>query len=85
MFGKTEALSGMSSNDVDASRKFYEQVLGLDVRDEGMGAIGLHLASGGVVFIYPKPDHKPATYTVLNFPVDDIDEAVDYLVGKATS
>jgi catechol 2,3-dioxygenase-like lactoylglutathione lyase family enzyme len=82
MFSTTEAFSGMSSNDIAASRKFYEETLGVPVEDAGMGAITLQLDSGGVVYIYPKPDHTPAAYTVLNFPVDDIDSTVDELVAK---
>ncbi|MCU1579044.1 MAG: hypothetical protein JWP19_1248 [Rhodoglobus sp.] len=82
MFSTTEAFSGMSSNDIAASRKFYEDTLGIPVEDAGMGAITLQLDSGGVVFVYPKPDHTPASYTVLNFPVDDIDSTVDELVAK---
>ena len=82
MFSTTEAFSGMSSNDVAASRKFYEDVLGIPVEDAGMGAITLQLDSGGVVYIYPKSDHQPASYTALNFPTDDIDATVDELTAK---
>lgn len=82
MFGTAGAFSGMSSNDVSASRTFYEDTLGIPVEDAGMGAITLQLDSGAAVYIYPKPNHVPATYTVLNFPVDDIDAAVDELTAK---
>jgi catechol 2,3-dioxygenase-like lactoylglutathione lyase family enzyme len=82
MFENSDAFSGMSTNDIEASRAFYEGVLGLTVKDEGMGSISLQLPRGGAVFIYPKDDHVPATFTVLNFVVDDIDAAVDELASK---
>jgi catechol 2,3-dioxygenase-like lactoylglutathione lyase family enzyme len=80
MFRDSHAFSGFSTNDVDRTREFYRDTLGLEVTEE-MGAVGLNLAGGGRVYIYPKPDHQPATYTVLNFPVDDIDAAVDGLTA----
>ena len=82
MVNTTEAFSGMSAKDISAVRKFYEETLEIPVEDAGMGAITLQLDTGGVVYIYPKPDHQPASFTVLNFPVDDIDVAVDELVAK---
>lgn len=85
MFSTTEAFSGMSSNDIGATRTFYEEVLGIPVEDAGMGAISLQLDSGAVVYIYLKPDHIPASYTALNFPVDDIDATVDELVAKGVT
>ncbi len=85
MFSTTGAFSGMSSSDIPAARAFYEGVLGIPVTDAGMGAISLQLDSGGVVYIYPKSDHTPATYTVLNFVVDDIDSTIDELVGKGVT
>jgi predicted enzyme related to lactoylglutathione lyase len=78
MFKDSKAFSGFSSNDVPASKRFYGETLGLDVSEE-MGSLGLHLAGGGQVFIYPKDDHVPATFTVLNFPVEDVEAAVDRL------
>lgn len=83
MLEKSEPFSGMSSNDTDASKEFYSTVLGLTVTDEGMGGlIAIQFPQGGHVLIYPKPNHQPATFTVLNFPVDDIDAAVDELTAK---
>jgi catechol 2,3-dioxygenase-like lactoylglutathione lyase family enzyme len=79
MFGNSQAFSGFSSNDVAKAREFYEGTLGLEVTEEN-GILNLHLAGGGRVVIYPKPNHEPATFTVLNFPVDDIDRAVDGLI-----
>jgi catechol 2,3-dioxygenase-like lactoylglutathione lyase family enzyme len=78
MFKDSKAFSGFSSNDIPASKQFYGETLGLNVSDE-MGGLGLHLAGGGEVFVYPKDNHEPATFTVLNFPVGDIEAAVDRL------
>lgn len=76
MILRDEAFSGFSVNDIDAAREFYGNVLGLNIDDAMAGAIGIGIGGGKQVFIYPKPDHTPATYTCLNFPVDDIDSAV---------
>jgi catechol 2,3-dioxygenase-like lactoylglutathione lyase family enzyme len=81
MFENTNAYSGFSVDDIAAAKDFYGETLGLRV-DEEHGMLGLHLATGGVVLVYPKENHEPATYTVLNFPVDDIDEAVDELTAR---
>ncbi|MGV2984516.1 VOC family protein [Microbacterium sp. AGC85] len=86
MFENSDAFSGMSSSDIEASRRFYQDVLGLTVKDEGMGGlISVQLPKGGAVLIYPKDDHEPATFTILNFPVADIDAVVDELVSKGVS
>ena len=84
MFKDSKAFSGFSSNDIPASKTFYGETLGLDVSEE-MGGLGLHLAGGGELFIYPKENHEPATFTVLNFPVDDIDAAVDGLTAAGVA
>ena len=81
MFGDTKAFSGFAVDDIDAAKRFYEDTLGLDVSQDD-STLTLHLAGGRDVFVYSKPDHKPATYTILNFPVDDIDLAVDALASK---
>jgi catechol 2,3-dioxygenase-like lactoylglutathione lyase family enzyme len=78
MFGTTKAFSGFSVNDIAAARKFYSETLGLNVSEEH-GMLTLHIAGDRDVLVYPKADHTPATYTILNFPVDDIDEAVEQL------
>jgi catechol 2,3-dioxygenase-like lactoylglutathione lyase family enzyme len=78
MLGNSKAFSGFAAPDVAKVREFYDQTLGLKV-SEDHGLLTLHLAGGNKVLIYPKPDHVPATFTVLNFPVDDVDEAVDEL------
>jgi catechol 2,3-dioxygenase-like lactoylglutathione lyase family enzyme len=75
------AFSGFSVNDLVEARQFYTQVLGLVAGDETMG-LQLKLPAGGTVFIYPKDDHQPANFTILNFVVDNIDEAVDQLTSN---
>jgi catechol 2,3-dioxygenase-like lactoylglutathione lyase family enzyme len=81
MFAKTEAFCGFSSNDISGSRDFYAGKLGLNVEDDH-GLLRIHLGGGGTVIVYPKPNHEPATYTVLNFQVPDVEKAVDELVAK---
>lgn len=81
MFDSTKAFHGIAVPDVDSARAFYEGTLGLTVGDE-MGMPVLHLGPGHDTILYPKEDHVPATYTVLNFPVPDIDAAVDALAAK---
>jgi predicted enzyme related to lactoylglutathione lyase len=75
------ALSGFSTNDIEATRKFYGESMGLSFEDT-MGGITLKFPGGQTVFIYPKDDHVPATYTVLNIITDSIDDAVDELTKK---
>jgi predicted enzyme related to lactoylglutathione lyase len=77
-FKNTKAFSSFSVKDLDGAKKFYGQMLGLPVSESDEGLI-LQTKGGIDVFIYPKPDHTPATYTVLNFVVDDVDRAVDEL------
>jgi len=79
MLKDNHAFAGFSVDDIQKAKEFYGKKLGLKVTDEMMGTINLHLAGAGDVFVYPKPDHKPATFTILNFQVDDIDKAVDDL------
>jgi catechol 2,3-dioxygenase-like lactoylglutathione lyase family enzyme len=81
MFHDTKAFSGFAVPDVAAAKAFYGDVLGIDVT-ESDGMLTLHLAGGCDTFVYPKPDFVPATYTILNFPVDDIDQAVDELTAR---
>ena len=78
MFKDTKAFSGFSVNDIQKAKEFYGQTLGLEI-SEAHGLLKLHLAGGTTVLIYPKPNHTPATFTILNFPVDNIEEAVDRL------
>jgi len=84
MFRDTHAFSGFSSNDISKARAFYGGTLGLDVSEEG-DLLRLNLAGGGSVIIYPKDNHEPATFTVLNFPVPDIDAAVDRLTAAGVT
>jgi catechol 2,3-dioxygenase-like lactoylglutathione lyase family enzyme len=75
------AFSGFSVDNLETARQFYAGILGLNVEEEGAG-LSLHLPNGVNVFIYPKDDHQPATFTILNFVVDDIDAAVDELTRR---
>jgi catechol 2,3-dioxygenase-like lactoylglutathione lyase family enzyme len=78
MFKDTKAFSGFSVDDVPRAKQFYGETLGLQVSEE-YGMLTLHLAGGGSVLVYPKDNHTPATFTILNFPVPDIEPAVDEL------
>ena len=78
MLRESKALSGFAAPDMGKLKDFYGRTLGLDVTEEH-GLLTLHLAGGNNVLIYPKPNHVPATFTVLNFPVNDVDRAVDEL------
>ena len=84
MLTDSKAFSGFAVDDLQAAREFYEQTLGLktSVIDEGAGLLTLHLAGGRDTFVYEKPHFTPANYTILNFPVDDIDDAVDQLSAR---
>jgi catechol 2,3-dioxygenase-like lactoylglutathione lyase family enzyme len=81
MFKDTKAFSGFSVDDLQKAREFYGQTLGLEVTEEH-GLLLLNIAGGGNILIYPKPNHTPATYTILNFPVEDIERAVDELTRR---
>jgi catechol 2,3-dioxygenase-like lactoylglutathione lyase family enzyme len=81
MFENTKAFSGFAVDDLAAARQFYGETLGLKTSEQ-YGLLTLHLAGGRDTLVYPKPDHQPATYTILNFEVDDIDAAVDELARR---
>lgn len=81
MLRESPAFSGFSVDDVARARAFYAETLGLDVSEEN-GMLTLALGSGGRVLVYPKDDHTPATFTVLNFPVPDVEAAVEWLTGR---
>ena len=78
MFTISPAYSGFAVTDINAARAFYRDSLGLAVRDTRDG-LEIDLPNGTTVFVYAKPDHTPATYTILNFPVDNMDRAIDEL------
>ncbi len=84
MFASTKAYSGFAVDDLAAARTFYSETLGLDVSevDPRFDLMTLHLGGGTDVMVYARPGHTPAAYTILNFPVDDIDEAVDELAAR---
>lgn len=81
-FQTTHAFSGFSVDDIDAARSFYGDTLGLDVTTNAMGFLDIHLPDGGSILVYAKPNHEPASFTILNFPVDDVEGAVDDLNGR---
>ncbi len=81
MFQGTKAYSGFSVDDVPAAKRFYSETLGLNVSEE-YGMLHLHIAGGTDILVYPKPNHTPASFTILNFPVDDIDSTVDELTRR---
>ncbi len=84
MLKQRTAFSGFSADDIAKAKAFYAETLGLTVSEE-MGMLNLDLAGGQRVIVYPKDDHAPATFTVLNFEVPDIDEAVDDLAGRGVT
>ena len=81
MFADTKAFSGFAVDDLETAKKFYGDTLGIPTSEQ-YGLLTLHLAGGRDTLVYPKPDHEPATYTILNFQVDDIDAAVDELTRR---
>ncbi len=78
MINPDDAYSGFATDDIEAARRFYAEVLGMEVGEEN-GMLSLSIGAGKQILVYPKPDHEPATYTILNFPVDDVEQAVDEL------
>lgn len=85
MFKDTKAYSGYSVNDITKAKAFYGDILGIDVTNESMGVLELHLKGNNPIILYPKPDHEPATFTVLNFSVPDIEKAVQQLKDKGVT
>jgi catechol 2,3-dioxygenase-like lactoylglutathione lyase family enzyme len=81
LFKDTRAFSGFSVDDLEKAKEFYGQTLGLDVT-EANGLLQLHIAGGTTILVYPKDNHVPATFTILNFPVSDIEQAVDDLTAR---
>ena len=87
MFANTKATNGFAVDDIEAAKQFYGETLGLGVKvlSEEFGVTSIQLAGGRDTLIYAKPDFVPATYTILNFEVDDVDAAVDELASKGVS
>ena len=86
MFANTKAFSGFAVDDLERARRFYGETLGLRVSEvEDHGLLTLHVAGDRDTMVYAKADHTPATYTILNFPVEDIDQAVDELTARGVS
>lgn len=81
-FQTAHAFSGFSVDDIDAARSFYGDTLGMDVTTNPMGFLDISLPDGGSILVYAKPNHEPASFTILNFPVDDVEAAVDELNGR---
>src|SRR5688572_27704071 len=84
MFHDTKAFSGFSVDDIPAARRFYGETLGIEVSEEG-DALTLQIAGDRPTLVYPKPNHEPATFAILNFPVDEIEPAVDALAERGVS
>ena len=81
MFANTKAFSGFAVDDIEKAKQFYAETLGLEVTEEH-GMLTLHIAGDRPILVYPKPNHTPASFTILNFPVDDIEPAVDQLAAR---
>lgn len=81
MLRETPAFSGFSSNDIEGAKDFYANTLGLDLTEEN-GMLTLKFSNGARTLVYPKANHEPATFTVLNFPVEDVEAAVDELASR---
>jgi len=81
-FQTTHAFSGFSVDSIDAARSFYGDTLGMDVTTNAMGFLDISLPQGGSILVYVKPNHEPASFTILNFPVDDVEAAVDELNSR---
>lgn len=85
MFKDAKSFSSFSVNDIPKAKEFYGRILGLDVSQDDnmpMPLLNIRLSGGGDIMVYPKDDHKPANFTILNFAVNDIEKAVDELSGK---
>lgn len=82
MLKQSKAFAGFSAIDISAAKEFYSYSLGLDVTEKPNGFLEVHTSGNNPIIIYPKDNHVPATYTILNFPVDDIDQAVADLTSR---
>lgn len=84
MLKDSHAFSGFSVDDISAAKKFYGEILGVEVEDDAMG-LTLKIAGGATIFVYPKPNHQPASFTILNFPVADIDQTAADLAANGVT
>lgn len=82
MLKNSKAFSSFSVDDIEKAKEFYQSILGLEVKDNDMGILELHIAGSTPVIVYPKADHQAATFTVLNFPVHNVEDTVNALVEK---
>lgn len=80
MFKDIKAFSGFSVNAIEKAKEFYGKLLGIEISETEMGVLELKISGSNNVIIYPKPNHQPATFTVLNFPVEDVEKTVDDLI-----
>jgi catechol 2,3-dioxygenase-like lactoylglutathione lyase family enzyme len=85
MFTTDRVFPGFSVDDLDAARRFYGETLGLTVSANPMGFLEIRLPAGDQVLVYDKPNHEPASFTILNFPVDDLEAAVDDLNARGVT
>ena len=85
MLTNSKAFQGFSVDDIGAAKRFYGETLGLDVDDGPMGMLSLNINGGRAIMVYPKDNHEPATFTILNFPVENIDGAVDELTTRGVT
>jgi len=85
MIDTGKAFSGFSVNDISKTKEFYAKTLGMKVKEGEMGILQITISHGGTVIVYPKPNHVPAEFTILNFPVSNIDEAVDELTKRGVT
>ena len=82
MLQNSKAFSSFAVNDIQKAKDFYGKTLGLTVKDNPMGVLEIQISGSSNLLVYPKPNHEPATFTVLNFPVDNIEDAVNTLIEK---
>lgn len=82
MLNNSKSFSSFSADDLEKVKEFYQSTLGVDVKDGSMGTLELHIGGSTPVLIYPKSNHEPASFTVLNFPVESVDQVVDELTKK---
>lgn len=85
MFKDTPVINGFSTGDIKKAKDFYGGTLGFTVEENEGGILTLHFTGGGKTFVYPKPNHQPATFTIMNIMVEDIEEAVDGLLSKGVA